>query len=117
MALGGRTIFEPADDRSGHRYTLGGAVTCNVGKIVNLSSQGALVISRTPLQSTVPFSITDGACRVVCDAKVTRTRRMAEHRHSCALQFEGLRPEHVAALEYIIAQHHIPHGATRREAA
>lgn len=116
-ALAGRAVFEPLDDRSNHRYTMGGAVTCTVGKIVNLSTRGALVTSRMPLGSVVPFCVTDGAVRVQCDAKVLRTRRMAEHRHSCALQFDGLRPEDESALEYLIARHRIPTDVQRRDAA
>jgi hypothetical protein len=115
--LTARTIFEPEDDRGGHRYVMGGAVSCNVGKIVNLSERGALVVSRVPLGSTVPFSLTDGACRVACTAKVMRTRRLGEHRHSCALQFEDLQPEHGAAIAHMIARHHIPQGQLRRDAA
>jgi hypothetical protein len=99
--------LEPVDDRSCGRYLMGGAVTCNVGRLVNLSTQGALVISRSPLGTTVPFVVSDGACRVVCEAKVLRTRCMGLHRHSCALQFGELRAEEQAGIEHMIARHHI----------
>ncbi|MBL9120286.1 MAG: PilZ domain-containing protein [Phycisphaerae bacterium] len=105
--------FEPVDDRLTGRYLMGGAVTCNAGKLVNLSTEGALVVSRTPLGATVPFMVSDGACRVACSAKVLRTRCLGPHRHSCALQFDSLRPEEVAAIEHMIARHHIPHAALR----
>jgi hypothetical protein len=112
-AIQGHHQFEPVDDRTNHRYLMGGAVTCSAGKLVNLSTQGALVISRTSLGATVPFVVADGACRVACAAKVVRTRCLGPHRHSCALQFDDLRPEEVAAIEHMIARHHIPHASLR----
>lgn len=105
--------IDPVDDRSNHRFLMGGAVTCNAGKLVNLSVQGALVVSRVPLGMTVPFVVSDGGCRVACEAKVVRTRCLGPHRHSCALQFGSLRPEEVAAIEHMIARHHIPSGQLR----
>lgn len=112
----GNADFTPVDDRNNHRYLMGGAVTCNAGKLVNLSTTGALVMSRVTLGATVPFVVSDGACRVSCSAKVLRTRCLGPHRHSCALQFDSLRPEEVAAIEHMIARHHIP-SMPMREAA
>lgn len=112
----GSADFAPVDDRTNHRYLMGGSVTCNAGKLLNLSTTGALVMSRVTLGATVPFVVSDGACRVACTAKVVRTRCMGPHRHSCALQFETLRPEEVAAIEHMIARHHIP-SMPMREAA
>jgi hypothetical protein len=112
-----RTTLEPVDDRSAHRFTLGGAVTCNAGKIVNLSTSGALVTSRKPLGSELPFVVSDGAVRVTCTAKVVRTWRLGEHRHNCALSFADLTPENEAAIEFLIARHHLHSEHLRREAA
>ncbi len=115
--MASRTTIEPVDDRAAHRYTLGGAVTCNAGKIVNLSTTGALVTSRKPLGTELAFTISDGAVRVTCTARVLRTWRLGEHRHNCALAFADLTPENEAALEFIIARHHLHSDQLRREAA
>jgi hypothetical protein len=115
--LAARTTIDPVDDRSAHRFTLGGSVTCNAGKLVNLSTTGALVASRKPLSSEIPFVLSDGAVRVTCTAKVLRTWRQGEHRHHCALQFVDMTPENESAVAYIIARHHLQSDQARREAA
>lgn len=101
-------IFEPVDSRRSRRYLMGGSIACNMGKIINLSTEGALIVSRmTYMTGSVPLSIGDGSTQLCCIAQIVRTRRVSSARHVCAVSFAELSSEQADAVKRLIATHRI----------
>lgn len=114
----GDAIFEPEDGRRSQRLLVGGSLTCNLGRIIDLSEGGAMVVCRQPLPPTpVPFVLQDGALKFTCEATVKRTRKVGESRHTCALAFGAIDAAERSMLKRFLAKVRFASSRDYREAA
>ncbi len=111
-------VLEVVDSRRASRFLVGGPLVCNLGKLVNLSERGALVMLRTaPSSNLIHFSVGDGKSSIACQATIVRTRRVGANRHSCAVSFPKLNDIDTATLTRLIARYGLGVDVQRREAA
>lgn len=109
------------DGRQTKRSIVGGPLRSNLGKVVDLSSTGALVVSRTAgPEGTIAFIVGDTHGSVSCAARVVWTRRCGLFRHEIGLSFPELAPEQAATIRRLVAEHELRNDygmSERREAA
>ncbi|MFO0829121.1 MAG: PilZ domain-containing protein [Phycisphaerales bacterium] len=117
---GGRNCdtLEVTDGRNAARYVMGGAVACNLGRVLNLSTSGALVVARSPrVDGNLPFQIGDGSTTLRCEGHVVRTRRLGQHRYECAIRFGELTEEQSNIIARLVRDHRTLNGQPVRQAA
>ena len=105
--------------RDAQRHLILGALECSLGKVIDLSQFGALVVTRTaPPQGVIPFQVGDGHGAVSCGATIAWSRRCGLFRHEVGVMFPALTKEQGATITRLIEGYGLSsdYGA-RREAA
>jgi hypothetical protein len=98
------------DPKSGNRRVTGRVViestlTCNIGRVLDLSAGGLSVMSRKPLAGVVLLEIGDSDGGIRCEAKVVRSRRLGFFRHEIGLQLPPLSDGDRATLTRLSSAH------------
>ncbi|MFO0826661.1 MAG: PilZ domain-containing protein [Phycisphaerales bacterium] len=112
-------VFESLDARDSARHLVGGPLMCSLGKVIDLSQTGALVVTRRePPKGVIAFHVGDAHGSVSCAAEIVWTRRCGLFRHESGLRFPQLASEQVETLRRLIATHATGSGhGDRRDAA
>lgn len=109
------------DARETNRHVVDGPLRSNLGKVIDLSPSGALVVSRAgALDGIIAFAVADSHGSLHCAARVVWTRRCGLFRYETGLAFSDLSPEQLATIRRLIEAHSLrsEYGyPERREAA
>jgi len=119
MALNHDDPVETGDARISERHLISGALQCTLGKVIDLSAVGALVVTRSaPPQGLIPFEVADAHGSVRCAATIVWARRCGLFRHEAGVMFPSLNAEQLATVRRLIETHGLVNEyGQRREAA
>lgn len=119
MALNHDDPVETGDARITERHLVSGALQCTLGKVIDLSALGALVVTRSaPPQGVIPFEVADAHGSLRCAATIVWSRRCGLFRHEAGVMFPALNAEQLATVRRLVEMHGLANEyRQRRDAA
>lgn len=95
-----------SDSRRAPRSVVGGPLHCSLGRIIDLSADGARIsASRLPAEDVVAIEIADEHVCLRCAARVVWHRRSGFFRYEFGVRFPALNEDGAAAIRRLLQNH------------
>jgi hypothetical protein len=106
-----------SDRRRTGRVRLEPSLTCNLGRVLDLSAGGLSVMTRRALEGVVVLELSDEQGGLRCEAKIVRCRRLGFFRHEVGVQLPPLDDQARATLNRFCMTHRDENAVRVRDAA